>query len=142
MSNKKKNDTLGMPHGTAANRLRKIILFNLLVRHKENICFKCGQEISTVEEISIEHKLPWEGIDAKLFWDLSNIAFSHLLCNKQDRRPDYRAIALKLRRVPPEGTNWCIIHKAFLPNCSFGVSKHRWTGLHNVCKEHQHYSRI
>jgi hypothetical protein len=72
---------LGMPPGTAAGRLRKIILFHLLCRLEENICFKCAKEIVTVDELSIEHKEPWEGRSAELFWDLNNIAFSHLRCN-------------------------------------------------------------
>ena len=66
-STAKKNATLGMPHGTASGRLRKIILFDLLKRHKENTCFKCGTEIVDVDDLSIEHKLPWEGISAQLF---------------------------------------------------------------------------
>lgn len=74
---------LGMPHGTAANRLRKIVLFHVLKKHKENVCFKCGEVIPTVDELSLEHKQPWEGRSAELFWDVENITFSHLRCNKQ-----------------------------------------------------------
>lgn len=84
-SNNKKNITLGMPHGTASNRLRKNILFNLLKKHGENVCFKCSEVIDKVEDLSIEHKKPWEGISADLFWDLDNIAFSHMFCNRPDR---------------------------------------------------------
>src|SRR5579864_1616417 len=72
---------LGMPRGTAANRLRKLVLFDLLIRHKENVCYRCKQQIQKAEELSIEHKRPWENVDVKLFWDLTNIAFSHLSCN-------------------------------------------------------------
>ena len=74
---------LGMPHGTATNRLRKNLLFNLLVRLKENLCSVCREEIVSADQMSIEHKQPWEGRSADLFWDLSNIAFSHSACNKQ-----------------------------------------------------------
>lgn len=77
-----KSNFLGMPHGTAANRLRKLILFDLLKRHNENLCFKCGELIETAEELSIEHKQAWENVSVELFWDLDNIAFSHLTCNR------------------------------------------------------------
>jgi uncharacterized protein YdaU (DUF1376 family) len=41
--------------------------------------------IETADELSIEHKLPWEGVSVKLFWSLDNIAFSHLRCNRNHR---------------------------------------------------------
>ena len=82
-SNKKRHIQLGMPFGTAQGRLRKMIMFQLLREFKKNICFQCGKEIETVEELSIEHKVAWlDKENAKeLFWDLDNIAFSHLSCN-------------------------------------------------------------
>lgn len=83
MANEEKTRQLGMPFGTANNRLRKSIIFDLLKRHKENFCFQCGAEIVTVDDMSIEHKKPWlhEGNAVELYFDLSNIAFSHLHCN-------------------------------------------------------------
>ncbi len=87
-SSKRKSEFLGMPHGTACSRLRKMVLFDVLCRHQENICARCGNKIEIVEELSIEHVKPWEGILTELFWDLSNIAFSHLHCNVgAGRRP-------------------------------------------------------
>jgi hypothetical protein len=64
----RKSAFLGMPHGTAANRLRKMVMFSLLERHGENVCFKCSEKIETAEQLSIEHKLPWEGVSVELFW--------------------------------------------------------------------------
>ncbi len=58
-SGARKSVFLGMPHGAAGNRLRKLILFDLLRRHGENVCFKCSEKIETAEELSIEHKQPW-----------------------------------------------------------------------------------
>lgn len=82
LSNKKK-EQLGMPSGTATARLRKSILFQLVKETGRNICHQCGKVIETEEELSIEHKVPW--LDSKdpvgLFFDLKNIAFSHLRCN-------------------------------------------------------------
>jgi hypothetical protein len=68
-----------MPHGTACNRLRKLVLFNVLQKHVENVCFKCSDTIGTADELNIEHKLPWEGVSVELFWSLDNIAFSPTL---------------------------------------------------------------
>jgi len=83
MSNEIKSNQLGMPFGTASSKLRKQILFNLLKKYGENICFKCKKEILNEEELSIEHKEPWlhSKSPKELFFDINNIAFSHLMCN-------------------------------------------------------------
>lgn len=83
MKNKKKSEQLGMPIGTASNRLRKSVIFNLLKQLNQNFCFQCGAEIEFEKELSIEHKVPYlDSEDPKnLFFDLDNIAFSHLKCN-------------------------------------------------------------
>lgn len=82
-NNKKKSEQLGMPHGTASGRLRKMILFHLLKKLGDNVCFQCKGSIESIEDLSIEHKIPW--LDSSdppaLFFDLENIAFSHLSCN-------------------------------------------------------------
>ena len=80
-SNAKKDVQLGMPHGTAANRFRNKILFSLLEKLGENICFQCGLKIESENDLSIEHKIPWLDNSPDLFWDINNIAFSHLSCN-------------------------------------------------------------
>lgn len=87
----KKAKQLGMPPGTAANKLRKSILFKLLKESKQNFCFQCGAEIETEEELSIEHKVPYLDSEdpKKLFFDLDNIAFSHLFCNIGASRKTY-----------------------------------------------------
>ncbi len=81
--NNVKSDALGMPIGTAANRLRKMILFSLVCRLELNTCYQCGKEILAVGDLSIEHKEPWLQADDPVtsFFDLDNIAFSHLSCN-------------------------------------------------------------
>lgn len=81
MGNEEKSKQLGMPFGTANGKLRKMVLFHLLKKHKENFCFQCGTEIETVDELSIEHKKPWLHESTDLFWDIDNIAFSHHHCN-------------------------------------------------------------
>jgi len=129
-SNARKSAFLGIPHGTACGRLRKMILFNLLRSHGENICFKCSRLIETADELSIEHKQPWEGISVELFWDLENIAFSHLRCNTTHRRKGGRAY---MRKVGPEGTAWCRNCKTFLPVSAFSRHASRWNGLQPWC---------
>lgn len=94
-----KSAVLGMPHGTAVNRLRKNILFHLLKKHGENICFKCGKEIETADTLSIEHKEPWQSnLSSQLFWDLENIAFSHMFCNRPHRNTGGSEAQKKLSR--------------------------------------------
>jgi hypothetical protein len=129
-SNSRKSAFLGIPHGTACGRLRKLILYNLLRRHGENICFKCSQLIETADELSIEHKEPWEGVSVELFWDLENIAFSHLRCNRTHRRRGGRA---DMKKVGPEGTAWCRNCKAFLSVFAFSRHSSRWNGLQPWC---------
>lgn len=85
-SNAQKAATLGMPHGTANNRLRKSIMFKYVKMAGENYCYRCGAEICSVDDISIEHKEPWEGVSADLFFDLDNISFSHNRCNVPHNR--------------------------------------------------------
>jgi len=66
---------------TASNRLRKLVLFKLVQDTNQDDCFRCGKTISSAEELSIEHKEFWLDADPALFWDMENIAFSHLKCN-------------------------------------------------------------
>ena len=82
-SNKMNADLLGVSWGAACNRLRKKVLFSLIVRLKENSCHRCDGEILSVDDLSIEHKNAWrQAVDpVESFFDLNNIAFSHLSCN-------------------------------------------------------------
>jgi hypothetical protein len=83
MSICKKKEQLGMNPSTAQHRLKKNLMFSLVQRLGEDICFQCHEKIETVEELSVEHKIPW--LDSEeplsLFFDLENISFSHLACN-------------------------------------------------------------
>lgn len=88
-----KNDLLGMPHGTAGSRLRKLILFDFARKLGVDQCFRCGQRIEDVDDLSVEHKEPWQSApDPKAaFFDLGNIAFSHLRCNSAEGNRANRA---------------------------------------------------
>jgi hypothetical protein len=83
MSNATKNAALGESYGAASNRLRKNVMFLLITLLKMDTCFQCGEKIESVDQLSVEHKQPWlSAPDPKAaFFDLNNIAFSHLSCN-------------------------------------------------------------
>lgn len=88
--NAKKKDQLGLDFGTATNRLRKLVLFELVKETGRDSCFRCGQKILSPATLSVEHKRPW--MDSPdpvgLFFDLTNISFSHLSCNiRLSRKP-------------------------------------------------------
>jgi hypothetical protein len=98
----RKQEQLGMPLGTALARLRKLIMFRLVQRLGEDTCYRCGLKIETVKDLSIEHKQPWFDVNPSLFWDLDNVAFSHLsYCNAGNRR---RGVE---RLTGENGTGWC-----------------------------------
>jgi hypothetical protein len=123
---------LGMPRGTASNRLRKLVLFDVLKRHNENICYQCKKPIDFADQLSIEHKNPWENIDVNLFWDLSNIAFSHLSCNcRAAKKVGYTGP----RKIPNNGNAWCRIHKEWLPIQNFSKNGCCTYGIRWECKE-------
>ena len=87
-SNKVKQKQLGMDYGTATNRLKKRLLFDFAIKLNMQWCFRCGAEIKNLRDFSLDHKIPWlhNKEPKKLFWDLDNIAFSHLSCNSRDSR--------------------------------------------------------
>ena len=79
--NKKVKKFLGVHKSTAMARLRKMVLFELVKKTGMDRCHQCKLIIHDVAELSIEHIEPWLWRDVNLFWDLNNIAFSHLSCN-------------------------------------------------------------
>jgi hypothetical protein len=87
MKNKKK-EQLGISHGTAANRLRKSILYDFAKRLDVCWCYQCGANIDNIDEFTIEHKIPWLDSEnpVELYYSLDNIAFSHAFCNYSKAR--------------------------------------------------------
>lgn len=135
MDNKTKQ--LGMPHGTATNRLRKMILFDLAKRCELDICYRCGQLIEVIEDFTIDHKEPWLHNNVDLFWDLDNIAFSHKGCNSACSRTAGQPLnkPSPYRKIGLEGTAWCFRCQDFLSIEKFNKDKTRWHGLDNQCKK-------
>lgn len=135
-SNEDKSRFLGMKHGTAEHRLRKLVLFRLVQQTGNDICFRCGDRIESPESLSIEHKRPWLGVDKSLFWDLDNIAFSHLGCNSRAARRAHK------KEGPPR-TAWCSLCKSFLPVEEFHKGKgHKGTYFScKKCKKSTYHGR-
>jgi len=81
--NELKKAQLGMAVGTARNKLQKKLMFMFAQKCGMDNCFQCGKKIESIDQLSIEHKIPWLHSDDPigLFMDLDNIAFSHLSCN-------------------------------------------------------------
>ena len=128
-SSDKKAAFLGMSLGRARHHLVKSLLLSLAQKLEMDHCFRCGEKIESERDLTIEHKLPWEGIDVALYWDLSNIAFSHARCNRPHRLTG-------LRKLGAPGTAWCTGHQDFLPIEKFyRQGKNRWNGLKHLCKE-------
>lgn len=122
---------LGMPYGTASARLKKRVFMMLLEQLGRADCYRCGKSMNAAT-LSIEHKQPWRGVSADLFWNLDNITFSHIACNKTDRPS--RAGGGNKRPEGPDGTAWCSGHQVFHPVDDFYPAKTGWMGLSNVCK--------
>lgn len=130
----RRKEQLGMPFGTANARLRKNILYKYIVNAGDHFCFKCGAEIISVDDLSIEHKLPWENRDTDLFWDLDNIAFSHMKCN----RPEIYKAGGKIKHIPEDNNSaFCYDCDKYLPLEDFSKDKTRWNGLNMRCKKHE-----
>jgi len=130
-TNEAKALVLGMPAGTAQHQLRKSILFKYVRLAGDHFCYKCGAEIETIDEFSIEHKEPWFSSNAPdLFWDLDNIAFSHVRCN----RPHVYNGGKTQRMRGPEGTEWCTACRQFVDINLFTKSTIRWNGVNHRCK--------
>jgi len=83
MGKSKKEVQLGIHPSTAAHTLRKQLMFHLAQKCSMDSCFQCGEKIKSADELSIEHKTPWLDSDSpkELYFNLDNIAFSHLKCN-------------------------------------------------------------
>ncbi|PYS45749.1 MAG: hypothetical protein DMF68_21310 [Acidobacteria bacterium] len=125
-SNQRKSEILGMPFGTACNKLRRMVIFELLRRHQENVCFKCGKVIPNAEDLTLEHKETWLDGGSSLFWDLNNITFSHKQCNL---RKGF------VRREIVDGSLWCSNCKQYKPVSCFHREKKQRTDYALLCKD-------
>lgn len=132
---------MGMSWGSANNTLRKSILFKYVTLAGDGFCFKCGAEIESIDDFSIEHKDVWLHTDDPVgkFFDLDNIAFSHLSCNNVDR-PEFAADANARRwkafRNDREkrGVAYCTVCKSEKSIDDFTKNAYNENGLQSECK--------
>jgi hypothetical protein len=103
-----------------------MVLFSLLLRHEENICFKCGKMILRADDLTLEHKEAWQAGGAELFWDLNNIAFSHQRCNLK--------VGI-VRREVIDGKLWCSACKQYLSTSCFHKESRQRTGYALLCRD-------
>jgi hypothetical protein len=129
---KKKSEQLGMPFGTASNRLKKNILFEFVKAAGSGSCHRCNLPIESVDDLTIEHKEAWLDRNIMLFWDIDNIAFSHAGCNSRAARRN----PPRKEDGRPEGWGWCGDCNFYLPADQFYKDKTRWDGLSTYCKQH------
>lgn len=104
LPNEKKARLLGMPYGTATNKLRKMLLFECVKMLGADSCYRCRNKIETLEEFSIEHTISWQGTSnpKETFFDLSKIAYSHLRCNVVAGNNERRIYASPLEKSRAE----------------------------------------
>jgi len=73
----------GMSIDTARRKLVKNLLFEFMYHNNSNICFRCKNPILSPEDLAIEHVQDWVD-NPELFWDLSNLTFSHINCDRRN----------------------------------------------------------
>lgn len=102
MHDTKKRAQLGMPIGTASNRLLKDLLFKLALEAGYR-CHRCSGELDR-KTLSVEHKEPWLDSDDPVgrFFDLENIGFSHRACNIGAARKPNKKYLTKEDRLEAE----------------------------------------
>jgi hypothetical protein len=132
----KKRSQLGAPIGTATHRLRKLVLYHLVHKLGLNRCHRCHKRIESPDDLGIDHKEPWLDVSAELFWDLSNVTFSHKHCNIMARRSlaGRKFGPSPLRKIGPPGTAWCDRHHEFLLVENFHHNRTKWNGVQSFCK--------
>jgi hypothetical protein len=78
----KYRESLGTSLSTATMRLLRSIVFEFIEKTQTNTCHRCGLPM-TRTDFSVEHIEDWRNKEnaLELFYDLSNISYSHVLCN-------------------------------------------------------------
>lgn len=126
----KKSKQLGMPYGTARHKLVRKLLFTLIKATAKNYCFRCNQ-LMDESTYSIDHIIDWLDNDPALFWDISNLAFSHKACNYKAGK---KVGGIGKRKDAPPGTSWCACCGEFKEISEFYLDNSRWSGYRRTCK--------
>jgi HNH endonuclease len=134
MSEEKYNLQLGTNVSASQHKLTRLILYDRLIKLGEDNCYRCGLKISSYKEFSIEHKISWINNDPNLFWDLNNIAFSHLLCNQKAPKGSTQP-NVKGRRVCIDGQSLCKGCNKMLDKDLFGYCSNKFFKIKGKCKK-------
>jgi hypothetical protein len=131
-----------MPFGTANNRLRKSLLYDYAKRCNEDFCFRCQVRIDSIEEFSIEHKVSWYYADNPefAFFDLNNIAFSHISCNiRASVVGNKNSVGHVAPNAKPlvEGQKWCSVGNHYANLHEFTKNRFNSDGLQKECRSHR-----
>jgi hypothetical protein len=132
----RKSKFLNINYSTATNKLRKQVLFKYVRMAGHDVCYRCGEVISNVDDFTIDHKNPWLYEDPNLFWDLDNISFSHRKCNIPHRyfTKECGNIGGFYQRKVDKDELWCNKCKKFLNICEFNDNAYTWSGKQKWCK--------
>jgi len=118
---------------TTASKLRKMLLFKYVKLAGHDICYRCGEKIESIDDFSVEHKKPWFYEDPNLFWDLNNVAFSHMRCNRPHKQRGGNKGSTDQRKTY-KNKLWCNRCKKFLSKNKFSDNKYTWSGKQKWCK--------
>lgn len=136
-SNKHRAELLGEPFGTATAKLRKAIMFQLVQETNKDVCFRCGEKIKTIEDLSIEHKKSWARAEnpKETFFDLNNITFSHLKCNVDARDNSGPRLNARGEKNSQAKLTWKQVDE-IREKLKKGISLDKLAKEYNVCKRH------
>ncbi len=70
---------------SAYSLLLKMVLLDFINDIGKGNCYRCKKPIRKAKELAIDHVKPWYQEDPTLFWDLSNIVFSHKQCSRSHK---------------------------------------------------------
>lgn len=84
-----------MSYGSANHTLTTGLLYHYAKLAGATKCYRCDKEIENAGEFSKDHKVDWlhSGKPIELFFDLTNVAFSHKKCNRN--RGDHQVVRNK-----------------------------------------------
>ena len=58
-----------------------MLFFRLVQEVGLDYCHRCDEKIENYKQLSVDHIETWLHKSNDLFWDIDNIAYSHLSCN-------------------------------------------------------------
>lgn len=105
----KRSEQLGMPYGTASNKLRLKVIFDLLCSVGKNNCFVCNSIIDSPENLAVAHKKQWVDVDPSLFWKTDNIVFKHQKCKEKNNMIEITLVnenGKELKKYSHDGEVW------------------------------------